>query len=89
MPLVGDGATWLTEGSSPHWSSDGREILFTRNDDIWKIPATGGTPERLLQTPESEHSPRWSPDGTKILFVRPVGTVEIAIAELGDMELLK
>ena len=55
VQTVGEAAKQLTgdpayRDEHPVWSRDGRNILFTRIDaagkaSIWRIPATGGTPE--------------------------------------------
>lgn len=66
----------LTAGlfdSSPAWSPNGRQIVFTRpsvlesrqyDDELYAIAPTGGTPKRLTRTPRIEESaPSWSRDG--------------------------
>ena len=45
----------------PTWSRDGTEIAFESQGDIWKMPAEGGTPTNLTNTPDDfEHDPSWS-----------------------------
>jgi Tol biopolymer transport system component len=74
-------ATWsdaqqLTDGQGlPNHvslSPDGRQLLFcVRGPEvahIWKMPAGGGDPERVLMDPMEQIWPRWSPDGQKIAF---------------------
>jgi TolB protein len=87
VPDGGGEATYLTEGMWPSWSPDGTQILFARNDDIWEIPAIGGTPTLQLKTPESENWPRYSPDGSQILFMRSDTSVDanIWIADVSGM----
>jgi Tol biopolymer transport system component len=79
VPLTITDAERLTEGTdvehAPVWSPDGRWIAWvTWNDttggDIWRMPAAGGTPERL--TPESAFFDKlaWSPDGSRLVAVR-------------------
>jgi Tol biopolymer transport system component len=57
----------------PTWSPDGRRIVYRRdngtNFDLWIVPAAGGKPAPLLQTPRAnEVTPDWSPDGRRIAF---------------------
>jgi TolB protein len=57
----------------PTWSPDGRRIAYRRdngtNFDLWIVPAAGGKPAPLLQTPRAnEITPDWSPDGGRIAF---------------------
>ena len=88
-PASGGEATWLAEGQDPDWSPDGREILFAQGGDIWKVPASGGTPTRILESSESENWPQWSPDGSRILFTRSAGAGDIWIADVSGMEVLR
>ncbi len=60
---------------APVWSPDGRWIAYVTWDDsiggdIYRVPATGGPPERL--TPRSAFFDKlaWSPDGTRLVAVR-------------------
>jgi Tol biopolymer transport system component len=58
----------------PIWSSDGRYVTFQSaregDDAIWRVPADGGSPERLTKpSGGDEHIPEsWSPDGKRLLF---------------------
>jgi TolB protein len=75
---------------SPSFSPDGETIVFSRQPDpfdatgladLYTIPATGGTPTPLTETPDiHEEEPVWSPDGTKIAFVAEVaGNTDIYV----------
>ncbi len=67
----------------PRFSPDGKSVAFTLrvpdleensfDSDIWIIPAGGGEPLRLTNSPEADHSPRWSPDGKSIAFISSRG----------------
>ena len=93
MPAAGGEATFLTAcgtGGIPSYSPDGGEILFVRDEDIWKIPAAGGEPVQLTRTHERELSPGFSPDGTRIMFMRTsahAGDIWIAdMSRLGALQ---
>lgn len=60
-----------TDEREPEWSPDGSSIAFVARGSIWRVPAEGGDPERLVDPGlgASVHSPRWSPDGKHLLFV--------------------
>jgi eukaryotic-like serine/threonine-protein kinase len=55
----------------PSWSPDGAALLYTREtktgDEIWTVPAVGGTPRRVLS---SASAASFTPDGTQIVYVR-------------------
>ena len=57
--------------SVPHFSPDGKMIAFTGeydgNVDVFVIPATGGTPQRLTYHPSGDYVTGWTPEN-KILF---------------------
>jgi len=57
----------------PRWSPDGKRIALVGSglEGSWKIyrlPAGGGTPERLIPSDENEGAPTWSPDGNSLIF---------------------
>jgi Tol biopolymer transport system component len=60
--------------TKPEWSRDGRWIYYASDasgrDEIWKVPAAGGTPVRL--TTQGGAEPHESPDGRAIYFVEPL-----------------
>ena len=74
-PLAGGDAIRLTSGVgyeyAPHFSVDGQWIAFTAeyegNDDVYVIPAAGGTPKRLTFHPAQDEVQGWTPEG-EILF---------------------
>ena len=44
------------------------DVVFVYAGDLWKVPRTGGTAERLTSGVGSESSPIFSPDGNWIAF---------------------
>ena len=64
----------LTDGEDdwyPHWSPDGRTLLFNRDGDLWTVPAAGGSPRNLTDNKVTWlWGGAWSPDGTRIAYVR-------------------
>lgn len=62
----------------PAWSADGAWIAFVTREialqgHIWKVQATGGTPQRLTATPGNYVNPVWSPDGGDVWFASGCG----------------
>ena len=56
---------------SPVYSPDGRWIAFQRNislSDLWRMPASGGKPERLTQLRINIYGLAWTPDSQSIVF---------------------
>ena len=58
---------------TPAWSPDGREILFSMQGSLWRIPSTGGTATQITSGPGYDSQPTWSPDGENIAFSRDTG----------------
>ena len=79
-----------TEGS---WSPDGRHIYFTSDrsggPQVYRVAATGGTPERVTFEGSYNARPRLSADGTKLAMVHnDRGNFRIAVMDLGRKDLL-
>lgn len=81
MPRAGGRATPLTSDPgqvlAPHFSPDGRSIAFTwcrgGSNDVYVLPASGGTPVRLTHGPSLTAYDNlvtgWTPDGSRVLFL--------------------
>lgn len=80
----------------PTWSPDGEQIAYSFSvseprvelsgiPDLWAVPAGGGQPIRLTNTPlHMEYGADWSPDGGAIVFTsdRDIGVLELASGEI-------
>lgn len=58
-------------------------VVFTSEGDLWRVPVTGGTAQRLTSNPGTETHPAISPDGATIAFsadvhLRAMGAENIA-----------
>ena len=79
-----------TEGS---WSPDGRYIYFTSDrsggPQVYRVPAAGGTPERVTFEGSYNARPRLSPDGKRLAVVHlDRGAYRIAVMDVKSKELL-
>jgi len=56
----------------PCWTPDGHAIVYQSSRggqwDLWRVPADGGEPERLTDTPLVEYQPDISPDGDWLAY---------------------
>ncbi|MBI5368119.1 MAG: PDZ domain-containing protein [Planctomycetes bacterium] len=60
----------------------GDTILFVCEDDLWSVPAAGGTARRLTVNPGSATFPALAPDGARVAFVgRDDGPAEVYVME--------
>src|SRR5262249_28689161 len=69
----------LTRGNGgrayqPAWSPDGQWITYvswtSEGGQLWKIPASGGTPQQLSKSLAVYSNPTWTPDGSRIVLLR-------------------
>ncbi|UIJ46739.1 amidohydrolase family protein [Sphingomonas cannabina] len=59
----------------PSWSPDGRTLVYVTwnasdGGHVWSVPANGGRPRRLTQTPAFYTEPAVSPDGRTVAVLR-------------------
>lgn len=79
-----------TEGT---WSPDGSTIYFTSDrsggPQVYKVPSSGGRPERVTFDGSYNARPRLSPDGKKLALVHlDRGNYRIAVMDLERKDLL-
>jgi Tol biopolymer transport system component len=70
MPIAGGAPSLvLSDGASPRWSPDGREVAY-QNGGNWIAPTDGGTATRVVQSPPGHYDNfgLWSPDGLHLAF---------------------
>jgi TolB protein len=79
-----------TEGT---WAPDGQTIFFTSDrsggPQVYKVSASGGTPERVTFEGSYNARPRLSPNGEKLALVHlDRGNYRIAVLDLNSKDLL-
>src|SRR5699024_3854730 len=58
---------------APAYSPDGKWIPFQRGisrADLWRVPATGGTPVRMTRLETNFYGFAWTPDGKSLVASR-------------------
>ena len=76
----------LARDRGPHWSGDGRRLLFYSDRsgryEAWTATLPGGALERLTALPGEVLDPLWSPDGRALVYSRR--GAPIALLDLGQ-----
>lgn len=78
----------------PVYSPDGKWIAYvTWNDtsggQLWRVPASGGTPEQLTHIAGQYQRPAWSPDGKMIAVIKgdiKFSNTQFAEPDFGQLE---
>jgi tRNA A-37 threonylcarbamoyl transferase component Bud32 len=61
----------------PIWTPDGRRVVYSSNDDLWRIAADGsGRPDSLLVTAGSRWPWSVTPDGRTVVFQETGGAAD-------------
>ncbi|HUS19407.1 MAG TPA: S9 family peptidase [Terriglobales bacterium] len=83
----------LTSGKrdgSPHWSPDGKSIIFTRSVEkdgkpgpaqLFLLSLSGGEPQQLTDMLKGAGNPVWSPDGKQVAFLSSTSPEDIEKAK--------
>jgi len=53
---------------SARWSSDGQQLVLTKDSDVWVAKGDGSQPSRILTVQGRAFAPAFSPDGKRIRF---------------------
>jgi dipeptidyl aminopeptidase/acylaminoacyl peptidase len=92
-PVPIDDLFYSRRVSSPAWSPDGKEIVFSTNFtgrmNLWKVNADSGWPLQLTVSDDRQFGAVWSPDGKEIVYEQDFGGSEyydlFAIRSAGDV----
>jgi Tol biopolymer transport system component len=63
------------------WMPDGRDLLFVRNNEVWRLPVTGGEPQPVGLTMKGMRGLSVHPDGRRIAFTAGSPEIEIWVME--------
>ncbi|WP_214401568.1 serine hydrolase [Pseudonocardia lacus] len=95
-PMRIEDLTEIAVPSRPAVSPDGSRVVYVLRtldadrdrtvEQLWLVPAGGGTPRRLTAGPE-DTAPAWSPDGGRLAFLRG-GQVAVLDVDGGEPEQL-
>jgi Tol biopolymer transport system component len=90
VPIGGGAVTQLTYDDAAigglTWTPDGRFIVFSSNrggtSALWRLPATGGTPEPLAVGGEFAREPAIDRTGHRLAYVRSQGDTQLYALDL-------
>ena len=71
-PAVDGWPAWSPDGKTIYYTNDGATAAdsdgFSETQEIWRVPATGGTPQRLTDNAEADLQPDVATDGTVVYW---------------------
>ncbi|HEU0183709.1 MAG TPA: S9 family peptidase [Blastocatellia bacterium] len=94
-PMTFDDLTAIKRIGDAQISPDGSRIAYAVTDvdknlnrgkrSVWVVPASGGSPQRLITSDKNDFSPRWSADGKLIAFLSTrEGAPQIFVADAAN-----
>ncbi len=79
-PVPIDDLFYSRRVTSPAWSPNGKEIVFSTNltgrSNLWKVSSDGGWPLQLTVSDDRQLGGVWSPDGKWIVYAQDFGGSE-------------
>src|SRR5271165_4082397 len=79
-PVSIDDLFYSRRVTSPAWSPDGKEIVFSTNFtgrmNLWKVSANSGWPLQLTVSDDRQFGATWAPDGGAIVYEQDFGGSE-------------
>jgi tricorn protease len=82
--LTGASATMAADGLLRFPDIHGDTVAFVHAEDIWTVPAAGGTATRLTDDEGEERHPKFSPDGQMIAFTAEIdGNPDVYVMDSG------
>ena len=97
VPIIGGEPTALTFDNAQYifdswvfgglaWTADGSQIIFSSNrggiPGLWRIPVSGGTPERLGVGGDNAYYPSISREGNRLAYTQLIGGSSIYRTEM-------
>lgn len=87
LVLAGAAQAGILNARHPAPSPDGSVIAFSYMGDIWIVPSTGGSADRLTVHEAYDDDPIWSPDGSSIAFASDrQGNSDVYVVDSGGGE---
>ena len=68
-PVTLDDQEQIKTPGRPVFSQDGKQVAYGLDDQVYVVPAAGGTPRAVTSAGSSAWNPRWSKDGRALYFV--------------------